>query len=95
MIASGPLSIAVPGEIKGYWKAHQRFGKLPWSRLFEPTIKICEEGSLISRYVANDLKEVEEEIKRYPDMKNILWNFEEDRVKGVCQFDCDDSINKF
>merc|ERR1719391_1713851 len=46
----GPLSVAVPGEIAGYWAAKQRFGNksISWMRLVEPTVKMCKEGIRVS-----------------------------------------------
>ncbi|XP_011341293.2 glutathione hydrolase 1 proenzyme isoform X2 [Ooceraea biroi] len=40
----GALAVAVPGELAGYWEAHQRFGKLPWVDLFKPSVELCEKG---------------------------------------------------
>ncbi|KAF7279318.1 hypothetical protein GWI33_007410 [Rhynchophorus ferrugineus] len=47
---NGPLSIAVPGELKGYWELYKRFGTLKWQELIQPTIDICNNGYNMTRH---------------------------------------------
>lgn len=53
----GGGSIGVPGEVAGLWEAHKMFGKLEWSRLFEPAIKAAEEGIRANAYLVSKLGE--------------------------------------
>ncbi|KAL5111822.1 Scoloptoxin SSD14 [Taenia crassiceps] len=47
----GPLSIAVPSELRGYYTAWKRFGRLRWADLFQDAIKMCHEGTPITPIV--------------------------------------------
>ncbi|XP_077275212.1 glutathione hydrolase 1 proenzyme [Temnothorax americanus] len=70
----GGLAVAVPGELMGYWEAHKKYGKLPWSELFEPTIKLCETGSRVNDYLAAYLANKEPMIKNESSLAEILIN---------------------
>lgn len=52
----GPFSIGIPGELAAYWKAHQMFGKLNWSELFDETIGLAENGSPLVEHLAFALR---------------------------------------
>lgn len=71
---TGGLAVAVPGELMGYWEAHKKYGSLPWPKLFEPTIKLCEIGSRVNNYLAAYLAEKEPMIKNESSMAEILIN---------------------
>nr|WP_137677074.1 gamma-glutamyltransferase [Parerythrobacter lutipelagi] len=42
------LSVGVPGNIALAALAHEKHGKLPWAKLFEPAIRLSREGFLVN-----------------------------------------------
>ncbi len=65
----GGLAVAVPGELAGYWAAHQKYGKLPWSRLVLPTVEMVEKGIEVNSHLANALKVEQQLIMEEPSMR--------------------------
>eukprot|EP00058_Branchiostoma_floridae_P026468 XP_002611959.1 hypothetical protein BRAFLDRAFT_91843 [Branchiostoma floridae] len=72
----GGISVAVPGQVRGLWEAHQRYGKLPWRDLFLPAIQLAEEGTCIGKHLAIAMRVKEADIL--------------DRKYGLCDVFCDE-----
>lgn len=68
----GPLAAGVPGELAGYWAAHQRFGRLPWTKLIEPSLRICADGYNMSQHQQNALETAEEYIRKDETLREIF-----------------------
>jgi gamma-glutamyltranspeptidase/glutathione hydrolase/leukotriene-C4 hydrolase len=69
IVNEGGLAVAVPGELAGSWAAHQKYGKLPWSRLVLPTAEMAEKGIPVNSHLANSLQEFEKLILDEPSMR--------------------------
>jgi len=54
---TGALSVAVPGLVRGLADLHQRFGRLPWSRLLQPAIDLARFGFPVSEMLVARLRE--------------------------------------
>lgn len=67
----GGRAVAVPGELRGLWELHQRYGKLPWKRLFEDSIKLAREGHIVSPYLVNVFADSEADLLLEPTLKEI------------------------
>ena len=61
--------MAVPGELAGYWAAHQAFGQLPWPRLVLPTAVLAEKGVAVNKAVAESLQTLSRDIQAEPTMR--------------------------
>ena len=50
-----PMSVTVPGAVKGWFSMHDRFGKLSIDDIFSYAIKICDEGFKVSTELHHSL----------------------------------------
>ena len=52
------LAVGVPGVVALYKSAHDDHGKLPWPDLFQPAIRLAEEGFEVTPRIANNLPRI-------------------------------------
>ena len=52
----GPLPVSVPGAVDGWFKLHQRFGKLPMNRVLQPAIEYAGSGFPVSPVIAAEMQ---------------------------------------
>ena len=69
--AYGPLPVTVPGAVDGWVKLHEKFGKLEFKSLFEPTIKYANEGFPVTELIAYYLGRSKERFEDYPNFKEV------------------------
>ncbi|KAH8396126.1 hypothetical protein KR222_003724, partial [Zaprionus bogoriensis] len=77
---TGALAAATPSQIYGFWRLHEKYGKLPWRTLFEPTIELCRSGIVVSHDLADVLAIHEQRIHDESTMSEVFINPHTQRV---------------
>ncbi|MBB4641399.1 gamma-glutamyltransferase [Rhizorhapis suberifaciens] len=69
----GGLSVGVPGNLRLMEMAHRKWGKLPWTDLFQPAIRLAEEGFEVNQILYSRLTATAPLWKDFPDAQAIYW----------------------
>ncbi|XP_060050937.1 glutathione hydrolase 5 proenzyme isoform X2 [Erinaceus europaeus] len=74
-LGTGTKWIGVPGELRGYAKAHKRHGRLPWAQLFQPTIELLRGGYHVPPVLSQFLKsELLRPFLQASSLKQLFFN---------------------
>jgi gamma-glutamyltranspeptidase/glutathione hydrolase len=72
MPQEGIHSVTVPGCVDGWSKLHKKFGKLPWSELFQPAIYFAEHGYPVTEMIGEAWKIEESKLARDVNAKSVF-----------------------
>ena len=67
----GVRAVAVPGTVAGLELAQKKFGRLPWSELLRPAIRLARDGFPVSFALAESLRANSELLAKCPESKRI------------------------
>ncbi len=70
----GLKAVGVPGTIAGLYLAHQKYGKLPWQALVQPSVDLAKKGFVMSWGLYKDALEINEEEKTPDFMYSFFRN---------------------
>jgi gamma-glutamyltranspeptidase / glutathione hydrolase len=68
----GPLAAGVPGTVAGLALAHQKYGKLKWSTVLRPAIRLAKRGFPVSYALSESLREDEEHLSKFAETRRIF-----------------------
>jgi gamma-glutamyltranspeptidase / glutathione hydrolase len=67
----GGASVGVPGNVALMAQAHRKWGRLPWKRLFDPAIRLADEGFTVSPRLAASIAGVSRLWKDFPETRSL------------------------
>ena len=75
VILIGPLSVAVPGEVRGLHAAWKKYGKLPWRDVIQPTVDMTEKGFRIQLRLYEAAQKFRDVIEEDPGLRSAIMKF--------------------
>jgi len=62
----------VPGSVRGFEFAHQKYGRKKWAELLQPAVKLSAEGFPVSYSLMESLKGGSKLLEQFPESKRIF-----------------------
>ncbi len=69
----GGKSVGVPGNIALMAEAHKKWGKLPWSTIFKPAIRLADKGFEVNKTLESRLATVAPLWSKFDEARSIYW----------------------
>ncbi len=69
----GGLSVGVPGNVSLLAEVHRRYGHVRWAQLFEPAIRLAEDGYEVSPWLAAALSGADTRWANFPAIRSIYF----------------------
>jgi gamma-glutamyltranspeptidase / glutathione hydrolase len=63
----GPLAAGVPGSPTGLYELHRRLGRLPWSQVVAPAVRLAREGFVVTPRLHGEIVLSQELLARFPE----------------------------
>ncbi|MBC1261470.1 gamma-glutamyltransferase [Synechococcus sp. BSF8S] len=67
------LSTGVPGTVAGLLLAHRHYGRLPLARLIAPSIRLADQGVVVSKSLADSLKAAAPRLRADPESARLFF----------------------
>ncbi|KAL0355963.1 UNVERIFIED_CONTAM: Glutathione hydrolase 2 [Sesamum radiatum] len=69
---NGALSIAVPGQLAGLYKAHKEYGKIKWASLVKPAESLARRGFDVSEALFHKMSKAKSIILANNELQSIF-----------------------
>ncbi|MGI3038128.1 gamma-glutamyltransferase [Vibrio diabolicus] len=79
----GPRSVAVPGTLRLLYSTHEQYGKLPWSELVQPAIKLARDGYAMNSYTYDIVVRERSRLEQDPEVKALYWQGDDIKPTGT------------
>ena len=68
----GPSAVAVPGNLAAWCAMHERWGRLPFSDVIDPAIRVAERGFQVTHYLEGAIGEAAADLANDPVISALL-----------------------
>jgi gamma-glutamyltranspeptidase / glutathione hydrolase len=58
----GPMTVSVPGAVRGWAEALRRFGTIPWQQALQPAVDLAKSGLPVSERLSEDIGEQQKKV---------------------------------